>query len=534
LYAAVEAISAACQALGVCIPVGKDSMSMRSQWSTPNGVESTTSPVSLIVSAFAPVVDIGRSLTPRLLPDADSALLLLDLGLGNQRLGGSVLAQVCDGLAGRAPDLDAPAALAEAFAAIQLLNEQGHLLALHDRADGGLLVTLFEMAFAGRCGFEVDITSLGHEATAALFNEELGLVLQIASSSLGEVLACFSRYPTLARHVHRLGSPRVEPVLRITHEGLTLYQDDLYTPLATWTATTHRMQRLRDNPACADEELATVLDRGDPGLRLEIPARFPQGVAPALALTRPKIAILREQGVNGQREMAAAFHRAGFDAHDVHMSDLLTGRQSLASFKGAVACGGFSYGDVLGAGSGWARSILFNARTEAEFAAFFARPDTFSLGVCNGCQMLSQLTALIPGSAHWPRFLRNRSEQYEARLVMTEVLPSASVLLAGMAGLQAPLVVSHGEGRAAFAGEPEGCVRYVNNRGDIAEHYPHNPNGAQAAVAGVTSRDGRATLMMPHPERVFLSRQFSWLSPAWRDFESPWFALFANARRFVA
>ena len=534
LYAAVEAISTACQALGVCIPVGKDSMSMRAQWTTPTGSESTTSPVSLIVSAFAPVVDVGRSLTPRLLPEPGSVLLLLDLGGGQQRLGGSVLAQVCDGLGGPVPDLDAPAALAEAFAAIQLLNEQGHLLALHDRADGGLLVSLFEMAFAGRCGFEVDIACLGGEATAALFNEELGFVLQVAAGSLDEVLACFLRYPTLAKHVHRLGTPRVEPVLRINRDAETLYQDDLYTPLATWTATTHRMQRLRDNPACADEELATVLDRGDPGLRLEIPARFPHGIAPALALTRPKVAILREQGVNGQREMAAAFHRAGFDAHDVHMSDLLAGRQSLTDFKGAVACGGFSYGDVLGAGSGWARSILFNARTEAEFAAFFARPDTFSLGVCNGCQMLSQLTALIPGSAHWPRFLRNRSEQYEARLIMVEVMPSSSVLLAGMAGLQAPLVVSHGEGRAEFTAPPEGCVRYVDNRGNIAEHYPHNPNGAEGAVAGVTSRDGRATLLMPHPERVFLSRQFSWLSPTWRDFESPWFAIFANARRFVA
>ena len=535
LYQAVAATSALCQALGICIPVGKDSMSMRSSWQTDGVEHATTSPVSLIVSAFAPVADVRATLTPMLAAEDDTLLLLVDLARGRQRLGGSICAQVCDSLGHESPDLEHPEDLAATFTAVQLLNDGGYLLAAHDRADGGLLVTLIEMAFAGRCGFRVDIATLGQDAVRTLFNEELGVVLQIRSGDLAAVRAVFSGQGMTDAHIHVLGSVVPGTLLSIMRDDESLYQDDLFVPLEEWTATTHRLQRLRDHPECADEELATVLDRHDPGLRLEVPAALPLTVPPALALTRPRVAILREQGVNGQREMAAAFDRAGFDAFDVHMSDLMGGAVSLSDFQGLVACGGFSYGDVLGAGGGWARSILFNAQTEAGFSAFFQRPGTFSLGVCNGCQMLSQLKSLIPGAEHWPRFLRNRSEQYEARLVMAEVLPSPSVLLADMAGLQAPLVVSHGEGRAVFGQEPSGvCVRFVNNKGQEARYYPHNPNGSAGGITGVTSSDGRATILMPHPERVFLTKQFSWLSPRWQSMESPWFALFANARRFVS
>jgi phosphoribosylformylglycinamidine synthase len=339
---------------------------------------------------------------------------------------------------------------------------------------------------------------------------------------------------SLAGNVHVLGRVRHDPIVTLRCGDTPLWQEDLYTPLALWSSPGNLLQRLRDNPAAADEEFATILDRRDPGLHLHLPTAFPRGL-PALALTRPRVAILREQGVNGHREMAAAFDRAGFIAVDVHMTELLDGTRDLAGFRGAVACGGFSYGDVLGAGAGWARSILHNVRTREVFAAFFARPDTFTLGVCNGCQMLSLLKPLIPGAGRWPRFLRNRSEQFEARLVMAEIVPSASVLFAGMTGLRAPLAVAHGEGRAEFDGAADGaCLRYVDNTGVPTACHPHNPNGSAGGITGVTSVDGRATILMPHPERVFLARQFSWLDPAWRAAESPWFQLFANARRFVA
>ncbi len=533
LYAAVEATSVLCQALGVCIPVGKDSMSMRTTWNDDTGEHATTSPLSLVISAFAPVADVRLSLTPQLRREVDSVLLLVDLGRGQQRLGGAVVGQVCDTLGETPPDVDHPQDLVAFFQTVQLLNETGYLLAYHDRADGGLFVTLLEMAFAGRCGFDIDIAGLGGTPCGALFCEELGAVLQIATEDLPSVLAQFTRMSALAPHIHVLGRVTQETVVTVRAAQNLLYQEDLFVPLEQWTTTTCELQRLRDDPACADEELATVLDRHDPGLGLHVPTHFPR-TAPALATSRPRIAILREQGVNGHREMAAAFDRAGFSACDVHMSDLLEGRVSLAAFQGLVACGGFSYGDVLGAGGGWARSILFNPRTHAEFSAFFARETTFTLGVCNGCQMLSQLKEIVPGAAHWPRFLRNRSEQFEARLVMVEVAASRSVLLAGMAGLRAPVAIAHGEGRAVFEQASEGvCLQYVDNRGDVARHYPHNPNGSAAGITGVTSSDGRVTILMPHPERVFLRRQFSWLDPAWRDATSPWFSLFTNARRFV-
>ena len=533
LYAAVAAASGLCQALGICIPVGKDSMSMKSRWQDADGEQAVTSPVSLIASAFAPVIDVTRSLTPLLAsPLEDSVLLFVDLGLGQQRLGGSVLGQVQGLLGTRAPDLDAPQALRDAFIIVQLLNETGYLLACHDRADGGLFTTLCEMAFATRCGLEVDISSLGDDTLAALFNEELGLVLQISAADVGAVEDQFAT-TTLAGHVHRIGRPVTGRGVHITGHGKTVYSADLYALLREWSLPSHAIARLRDNPQCADEELARNLDPAARGLYLRLPATD-TARAPALLTRRPRVAILREQGVNGHHEMAAAFTAAAFDAIDVHMSELLAGTRSLADFDGLVACGGFSYGDVLGAGSGWARSVLFNARARDEFAAFFARSSTFTLGVCNGCQMLSQLKELIPGATHWPRFLRNRSEQFEARLVMTEVLPSPSLFFNGLAGLRAPLVASHGEGRASFANAAQqACLRYIDDDGAAAERYPQNPNGSPDGLAGLTTDDGRATILMPHPERVYLSRQFSWLPREWRDAHSPWFRMFANARQHL-
>jgi len=541
LYAAVAAASALCQAIGVCIPVGKDSMSMKSRWQDAGRECTVTSPVSLIATSFAPVIDVTRSLTPQLAaPFEESVLLLVDLGLGRQRLGGSVLGQVHGLLGNAAPDLDDPQALRDAFTVVQLLNETGYVLACHDRADGGLFTTLCEMAFAARCGLDLDIGPLGGSAQAALFNEELGLVLQISAADVAAVEAQFAA-TALAGHVHRLGRPTAGSRIAIAAGGEPLFEADLYALLREWSAPSHAIQRLRDNPECADEELARTLDRDARGLYLRVPASAPSNgpsrapsAAPARLLQRPRVAILREQGVNGHREMAAAFSAAGFDAVDVHMSAVLAGTADLETFDGLVACGGFSYGDVLGAGSGWARSILFNARARDAFAAFFARPATFTLGVCNGCQMLSQLKDLIPGATHWPRFLRNRSEQFEARLVMAEVLPSPSIFFDGLEGLQAPLVASHGEGRASFANPSQQvCVRYIDDVGAPAMLYPQNPNGSPAGLAGLTTDDGRATILMPHPERVYLSRQFSWLPREWREAQSPWFRMFDNARRRV-
>jgi len=532
LYAAVSAASTLCQALGICIPVGKDSMSMKSRWRDAGGEQSVTSPVSLVSSAFAPVVDVTQSLTPQLqAPFESSMLLFVDLAAGRQRMGGSVLGQVQGLMTGTTPDVDDPKALRDAFALVQLLNESGHLLACHDRADGGLFATLCEMAFAARCGLLLELDALGDDLVAALFNEELGLVLQVAGSDLATVLAQFDG-TALAGHVHPIGRPQSRATIDVDVRGERVLSEDLYALLRAWSTPSHAIQRLRDNPECADEELAHNLDPSARGLYLCPPAAAP--AAPAVLTRRPLVAILREQGVNGQREMAAAFIAAGFDAVDVHMSEILAGTRRLGDFDGLVACGGFSYGDVLGAGSGWARSILFNSRARDEFAAYFTRPGTFTLGVCNGCQMLSQLKELIPGAAHWPRFLRNRSEQFEARLVMAEVLPSPSIFFDGLAGLQAPLVASHGEGRAEFAHEDQRvCVRYIDDRGAPAARYPQNPNGSPGGLAGLTSDDGRATILMPHPERVYLSRQFSWLPPEWRDPMSPWFRMFTSARRYV-
>jgi phosphoribosylformylglycinamidine synthase len=544
LFEAVKAVGMElCPALGIAIPVGKDSLSMKTVWDAPNGdgkrvQKAVTSPLSLIISAFARVSDVRRTLTPQLQKVPDTVLILIDLGRRKNRLGGSALAQVHKHLGQHAPDLDRPEDLKSLFQAIQSLNAEGKLLAYHDRSDGGLFVTLCEMAFAGRCGLDISLDVLGHDVLPALFSEELGAVVQVRRQDIDEVMIYFVGHTSLSGYVHVIGQPTDNDILSFSHRQHILMAMPRSELERAWSETTYHMQRLRDNPGCAKEEYDALLDNDDPGLHLHVPFTLQ---APAVTRTRPRLAVLREQGVNGQVEMAAAFDRAGFECVDVHMSDLLEGRATLADFQGLAACGGFSYGDVLGAGGGWAKSVLFHARARDQFQAFFERPDTFSLGVCNGCQMLAQLHELIPGAEYWPRFERNRSEQFEARLVMVQIPPSPSILLQGMAGARMPITVAHGEGFARFnnlslaqnAGEKSYvAMRYVDNRGRVTESYPFNPNGSPLGITGLTTRDGRVTIMMPHPERVFLRRQFSWIDPAWTDEEAPWMQLFYNARKF--
>ncbi len=523
-----------CPRLGICIPVGKDSLSMRTTWQEAGEERTVTAPVSLIVSAFAPVADTTLTLTPQLRRDPESALVLVDLGGGRNRLGCSALAQVHGRSGTDVPDLDRVEGFLHFFHTLQALNEGGHLLAYHDRSDGGLFVTLAEMCFAGRCGMEIDIGPLG-APLAALFSEELGAVLQVPAGSVDAVIGALSEHPQLAGHVHLLGRPDKDLRLKIWQGMEPLLDLPVLELHRAWSETSYRLQALRDDPDCAREEFGRLQDEADPGLFLE--ADF-SPTAPTIATgARPRLAVLREQGVNGQLEMAAAFDRAGFEPVDLHMTDLLEGRATLEGFHGLVACGGFSYGDVLGAGGGWAATIRYHEALREQFEAFFHRPDTFTLGVCNGCQMLSRLKALIPGAGHWPRFVRNRSEQFEARLVMVEVNESPSILLHGMAGARLPVVVAHGEGRAGFGQETqEGagvCLRYIDNRGRVTERYPANPNGSPGGVTGLTSADGRVTIMMPHPERVFLTSQYSWLPPTWRHEEGPWMRLFHNARAWL-
>jgi len=542
LYDMVSAVGIEfCPSLGINIPVGKDSMSMHSSWQAKGQTWRTIAPTSLIVSAFAPVMDVRCSLTPDLRDIPDTALMLFDLGRGRNRLGGSILAQCWSSLGGHPPDCDEPSDLADFFRAVQILNDGGYLLAYHDRSDGGMLATLAEMAFAGRLGVSVDVTTLGKDPVAALFSEELGAIVQVRISDIDAIQAYVRETTKLHDCVHIVAQPTEERSLRIINKGHTIFHRDLYTLLKSYTKTTHAMQRARDNPSCADQEIATILDRADPGLSFSIPqANFDRHRTPLSFKrgTRPRVAILREQGVNGHVEMAAAFDRAGFEAIDVHMTDILSGRQTLRDITGMAACGGFSYGDVLGAGRGWASSIRLNSRAQTVFEAFFQRPNTFTLGVCNGCQMLSNLKELIPGAADWPTFERNASEQFEARLVMVEVLPSRSILMAGLEGLCAPIVVAHGEGRVVrdfekVTTDEDVCLRYVDNHKHVTESYPYNPNGSPRGLTGLTTYDGRVTIMMPHPERVFLRKQFSWCPQNWRDEESPWMALFNNAKRWV-
>ncbi len=542
LYDTVRAVGLElCPALGVAIPVGKDSMSMQTVWSDDAGEHAVVSPVSLIVSAFAPVSDARGTLTPVLSRESGTELVLVDLGCGRNRLGGSALAQVY-GVLGDAPaDLDDPALLRGFFAAIQELAGSARLLAYHDRSDGGLFVTLAEMCFAGRAGIDVDIAALGADAVAALFAEELGAVVQIAAADRKDALEVLARHG-LGGCTHVLGGVDAGERLRIRRGADVLADLDRVALHRVWSETTWRMQSLRDDPACALQEYDRLLDRDDPGLQQVLAFDPAEDVAaPFVARgARPRIAILREQGVNGQIEMAAAFDRAGFEAVDVHMSDVLEGRVALEGFRGFAACGGFSYGDVLGAGQGWAKSILFTARGRSEFARFLARDDTFALGVCNGCQMFAALKDLVPGAEWWPRFVRNRSEQFEARVVTVEVLPSPSIFFRGMEGSRIPVASAHGEGRAAFgADEAEAALasglvaaRFVDNRGAPTERYPLNPNGSPLGITSLTVPSGRVTILMPHPERVFRTAANSW-HPARQGEDGPWTRMFRNARVWV-
>jgi len=545
LYDAVRAVGVElCPALGIAIPVGKDSMSMRTTWEERGEKRSVTAPLSLIVSAFAPVTDVRRALTPELRGEGDvdvtdTELLLIDLGGGKHRLGGSCLAQVYGQLGSEPPDLDDPARLAGFFAAVQELNAAGALLAYHDRSDGGLFVTLVEMAFAGGTGLEVDIGSGAHPA-ALLFSEELGAVVQVREDDVARVTETFARHG-LGGAVRSIGRPVSGGRITIHAGEHHVFEEERTVLRAAWSETTHAIQRLRDDAASADDEQASRHDARDPGRSAhltfaldEVPGRFD-------VKTRPRVAILREQGVNGQVEMAAAFDRAGFEAVDVHMTDVLSGAVDLASFRGLAACGGFSYGDVLGAGEGWAKSILFHAGAREAFTKFFARPDSFTLGVCNGCQMVSNLKELIPGAERWPRFVRNRSEQFEARLALVTIEKSPSIFFAGMEGSRIPIAVAHGEGRAEFASDGDrdaleraGAVaaRFVDHHGAVTERYPENPNGSPGGITALTAAGGRVMIVMPHPERVFRSAQLSWHPRGWGE-DSPWMRLFRNARAWV-
>ncbi|MFO7857889.1 MAG: phosphoribosylformylglycinamidine synthase [Ectothiorhodospiraceae bacterium] len=554
LYDTVRAVARElCPALGVAIPVGKDSLSMKTVWQQDGEEQAVTGPLTLVVSAFSPVTDARRTLTPALRTDGvDSRLLLVDLGRGRNRLGASALAQVRRHLAlgavdlgqGEVPaDLDDPADLRALFATVQALNRDGLLLAYHDRSDGGLLVTLAEMAFAGRTGVQVDLTGQGVDPLAALFAEEPGVVVQVAAEACETVLERF-RAAGLGECVHELGGLTEDDTLTIRQDERVLLHRERTALQRLWQETTWRMQRLRDDPDCADEEYDALLDRDDPGLQAALSFDPADDVAaPAVARgARPRVAVLREQGVNGHMEMAAAFHCAGFQAVDVHMTDLLAGDARLADYHGLAACGGFSYGDVLGAGGGWAKTILYNPGLFEQFVGFFQRPDTFALGVCNGCQMLAHLREIIPGADGWPAFARNRSEQFEARLSQVEVLPSPSLFLQGMEGSRLPIAVAHGEGRAVFAddggpgrlaGDGLVALRYVDGRGAVAQRYPANPNGSPDGITAVTTPDGRVTAMMPHPERVFPTVQHSWHPKEWGG-DGPWLRLFRNARAWLA
>jgi len=531
-----------CPALGVAIPVGKDSMSMKTQWTEPDGrPREMTAPLSLIVSAFAPVRDAGRTLTPQLRTDlGDTDLILIDLGKGRNRLGGSCLAQVYGQVGSVAPDLDDPGLLVRFFAAVQELNREGLLLAYHDRSDGGLFVTLCEMAFAGRCGILVDLDQGGPDSLAALFSEELGAVIQVRHTDTDDVLKILEDH-NLGSCSAVIGTLQEPDRIVFQHRGVEVLSVPRSELQQTWSETSLEMRSLRDDADCAREEHERIADPADCGLHVVLSFDLDDDVAAPYILNgvRPPLAVLREQGVNGQLEMAAAFHLAGFECVDVHMSDIISGRVGLERFVGLAACGGFSYGDVLGAGAGWAKSILFNPRAREQFQAYFERQETFALGVCNGCQMLSNLRELIPGADRWPHFVHNRSEQFEARLVTVEIASSPSVLLQGMEGSRLPVVVAHAEGRAEFRDHghlasvgSQVALRFLENDGRLAERYPANPNGSPSGITGLTTIDGRVTIMMPHPERLFRALQYSWRPDHWAE-DGPWMRLFRNARVWV-
>lgn len=548
LYDAVKAVGMElCPELGITIPVGKDSMSMKTKWSEEGAEKSVTSPMSLIITGFAPVLDVRKTLTPQLRMDkGETDLILIDLGRGQNRMGASILSQAHGKLARQAPDVDDAEDLKAFFAVIQGLNADGHLLAYHDRSDGGLLTTVVEMAFAGHCGLNLQLEALAdsrEEIAAILFNEELGAVIQVRQDATPTVLAQFSAAGLGIDCVAVIGKPVNNGEVAIRYNDEVLFSGQRRLLQRQWAETSFQIQRLRDNAAGAEQEFDALLEEDNPGLSVKLSFDVNDDIsAPYIRKNiRPQVAVLREQGVNGQVEMAAAFDRAGFNAIDVHMSDILAGRVDLNEFKGLVACGGFSYGDVLGAGEGWAKSALFNSRARDAFQGFFERNDSFTLGVCNGCQMLSNLHELIPGSEFWPHFVRNRSEQFEARVAMVQVQESNSIFLQGMAGSRMPIAIAHGEGHAEFASDDalleadlSGCValRFVDNHGKVTEAYPANPNGSPRGITGLTSRDGRVTIMMPHPERVFRAVQNSWRPDDWNE-DAAWMRMFRNARVWV-
>ena len=564
LFDAVRAVGMElCPALDISIPVGKDSLSMASRWrgngesgiGNGNGAEpadtdsshsqipipdslQSISPVSLVVSAFARVRDVRQALTPVLSRDAESELWLIGLGGGKRRLGGSILAQVYDGFGGEPPDLDSPELLRGLFDLVRDAREAGILLACHDRSDGGAFAALCEMAFASHCGLEIQLDHWGDNPFSTLFCEELGVIMQVPVDDRAEFADLVDRHG-LTHCAQRIGKPLAAPRMRVLAGREILAEWGWQELFDAWWQVTHAMQALRDTPESADAERDARRDFAAHAFAPRLTFDPSENIAAPCVATgaRPRVAILREQGVNGQIEMAAAFDRAGFEAVDVHMTDLIEGRSRLDGFRGLAACGGFSYGDVLGAGSGWATSILERAMLREQFSAFFARPDSFTLGVCNGCQMLSQLRELIPGAQHWPAFLHNASGRFEARLAMLEVEESPSIFLQGMAGSRLPVATSHGEGRATFrdpadAAQARVALRYVAPDGAASPGYPFNPNGSTDAIAGLTSLDGRATLMMPHPERVFRSVQMSWRPAEWGE-DSPWLRMFRNARVWV-
>ncbi|GGI17304.1 phosphoribosylformylglycinamidine synthase [Oxalicibacterium faecigallinarum] len=551
-----------CPALGISIPVGKDSLSMRTTWKEDGEDKAVVSPVSLIVSAFAPVTDVRKSLTPQLRTDAgDTALILIDLGKGKNRLGASAFAQVMQQIGNEVPDVDSAEDLKAFFNAIQHLNRDGKLLAYHDRSDGGLFTTLCEMAFAGHTGLSVNLDILTLEGAAsdegdaknwaaqvaerrnemtlrALFNEELGAVIQVRESEKSDVMNVLREY-NLGACSHIIGKLHPEQSIEFTRDAKVIYSQSRIDLHRFWSETSWRIARLRDNPDCADEEYKRLLDKLDPGMTPLVTFDAQEDIAAPFIATgkRPKVAILREQGVNSHIETAYVMHQSGFDAVDVHMSDLIAGRADLSDFKGAIAVGGFSYGDVLGAGEGWAKTILFNSRLADDFAMFFDRADTFALGICNGCQMMSNLKSIIPGAEAWPKFTRNKAEQFQARFSMVEVASSPSIFFNGMAGTQAPIAIAHGEGFADFSqtGDIDKAIvamRFIDNKGAATEVYPYNPNGSPQGITSVTTPDGRFTVLMPHAERVFRTVQNSWHPDGWGEY-SPWMRMFRNARKWI-
>jgi phosphoribosylformylglycinamidine synthase len=575
LYETVKAVGLVlCPALGISIPVGKDSLSMRTQWQAQGEQKKVSSPVSLIVTAFATLADVRGTLTPQLdATEPDSTLVLIDLGRGRQRMAGSILAQTLGQSGDVVPDLDDPRDLVKLVAAINALRAEGKILAMHDRSDGGLFAAACEMAFAGQVGVALNIDLLVTEGDGisdsraeygdaknwagqvsarreelslkALFNEELGMLLQVRTAERNEVMQTL-RAHGLSTHSHFVGKTRPEASaieagkskVEVWRDAKAIFSASLHDLHQVWDAVSWKICRERDNPDCADAEHAAAGEPQDPGRHVHLAPGVEENVAaPFLNLARPKVAILREQGVNSHVEMAYAFHEAGFESFDVHMTDLQTGRADLADFKGVVACGGFSYGDTLGAGIGWARSITFNPKLSEQFEAFFGRPDTFGLGVCNGCQMFAELADIIPGAEAWPRFTTNQSERFEARLSMVEVLDSPSLFFAGMAGSRLPIAVAHGEGYANFKhrGDPAKAIaamRFIDHHGQPTEHYPFNPNGSAGGLTSVTTADGRFTALMPHPERVFRNIQMSWTSGD-KSALSPWMRIWRNARKWV-